>query len=299
MEQDHGNGGGAGRQWAVSSPLRFASIMRSSCGSPVAGLVALLAAAASSAAVAAGGGADRRGVVEGPGLGCAGLDGRQDWEQRAGWAAAYRELVDHTDEHDPLGNAAGKGRVEHAVMFRAAHEALALVDAGAEEANLSDSALRSRVRAYERELTWAPRWVDDGLAAAHQAHSRAMTDATVGTARAGAPHTDPTDAARLRADAGGARAEAARLAEQITQLEVADEARTRWFTHTAVTRDRAERAGVELKARGVDPDHACRPDDGPGMARVETDVPRRAGCQHDGTHGDRRPGSAAPGPACG
>ncbi|WP_300008269.1 MobF family relaxase [Pseudonocardia sp.] len=188
---------------------------------------------------------------------------RQDWEQRAGWAAAYRELVDHTDEHDPLGNAPGKGRVEHAVMFRAAHEALALVDAGAEEANLSDGALRARVRAYERELTWAPRWVDDELAAAHQAHSRATTDATVWTARADAPDTAPADAARLRADAEGTRAEAARLAEQITQLEVADEARARWFTHTAVTRDLAERSGVELKARGVDPDHPADRTTGP------------------------------------
>ena len=62
-------------------------------------------------------------------------------------AAAYRELVGYTDEHDPLGHAPGKGRVEHAGMFRAAHEALALVDAGAEEANLPDGALRARVRA--------------------------------------------------------------------------------------------------------------------------------------------------------
>ncbi|MGH3566420.1 MAG: hypothetical protein ACRDRH_10375 [Pseudonocardia sp.] len=118
---------------------------------------------------------------------------RQDWEQRAGWAAAYRELVDHTDEHDPLGNAPGKGRVEHAVLFRAAHEALALVDAGAEEANLTDGALRSRVWAYERELTWAPRWVDDELAAAHQAHARVGHDATVWATRADAPTpTRPT-----------------------------------------------------------------------------------------------------------
>ncbi|WP_298797136.1 MobF family relaxase [Pseudonocardia sp. 73-21] len=183
---------------------------------------------------------------------------RQDWEHRAGWAAAYRELVAYTDEQDPLGHAPGKGRVEHAVMFRAAHEALALVDAGAEEADLSDGALRARVRAYDRELTWAPRWVDDELAATHQAHAKATTDATVWNARADAPDTDPADAARLRADAAAARAEAERYAEQIAQLEVVDEARAAWFTHTAVTRDRADRARVELKARGVDLDH---PDD--------------------------------------
>ncbi|GAA3224617.1 hypothetical protein GCM10017691_12760 [Pseudonocardia petroleophila] len=183
---------------------------------------------------------------------------RQDWEHRAGWAAAYRELVDHTDEHDPLGNAPGKGRVEHAVMFRAAHEALALVDAGAEEANLSDGALRSRVRAYERELAWAPRWVEDDLAAAHQQHARAAADATLWTARADAPDTAPDDADRLRADAEAARAEAARLAEQIAELEIVDAARAAWFTHTAISRDNADRSRTELGARGVDID---RPDD--------------------------------------
>ena len=180
---------------------------------------------------------------------------RQDWEHRAGWAAAYRELVGHTDDHDPLGNAPGKGRVEHAVLFRAAHEALALVDTGAEEANLTDGALRARVRGYDRELTWAPRWVDDDLAATHHAHTRATTDATVWTARADAPDTTPADAQRLRAVAAHARAVAARLAEQLTQLEHADTARAKWFTHTAVTRDNAERARTELRARGVDPDH--------------------------------------------
>jgi hypothetical protein len=197
---------------------------------------------------------------------------RQDWEHRAGWAAAYRELVGHTDEHDPLGNAPGKGRIEHGVMFRAAHEALALVDARAEEANLSDGALRARVRAYERELAWAPRWVEDDLAAAHQHRSRAATDATVWAARAEAPDTSQEDADRLRADAEGARAEAARLAERIAELEIVDSARAAWFTYTAVSRDNAERSRTELRARGVDPD---RPDDrttapeGLGVHRAE------------------------------
>jgi len=48
------------------------------------------------------------------------------------------------------------------------------------------------------------------------------------------------------------------LAERAATLEAADEARAAWFAHTAATRDTAERARVELKARGVDPDD---PDD--------------------------------------
>ncbi|MDQ4115751.1 MAG: AAA family ATPase, partial [Actinomycetota bacterium] len=81
---------------------------------------------------------------------------RQDWEQRAGWAGAHRELADHTgDEADPLGAAPPPGQVEKAAVFRTAHEALGLVDAGAEEAGMSDGQLRARYQALKREETWA------------------------------------------------------------------------------------------------------------------------------------------------
>jgi hypothetical protein len=179
---------------------------------------------------------------------------RQDWEHRAGWAVSYRELVGHTDADDPLGAAPGKGRVEHAALFRAALEALYLVDAGAEVANLSDGRLRARVRAYERELAWAPRYVDDELNATHQRHAQASADAELWTARADATGITPEERTRLLADAATAREEAEGLAVQLEQLEVADAARAAWFVHTAVTRDNAERARAELKARGIDPD---------------------------------------------
>ena len=58
------------------------------------------------------------------------------------------------DAADPLGAAPARGLVEKAALFRAAHEALRLVDAGAEEADLSDGQLRVRVRAAEREQAW-------------------------------------------------------------------------------------------------------------------------------------------------
>jgi hypothetical protein len=37
------------------------------------------------------------------------LVGREEWERRAGWAGAYRELAGHTDERDPLGGRATGG----------------------------------------------------------------------------------------------------------------------------------------------------------------------------------------------
>jgi hypothetical protein len=179
---------------------------------------------------------------------------RQDWEHRAGWAGAYRELAGHTDEHDPLGNAPGRSRVEHRMLFRAAHDALQLPHAGEEEAGMTDGRLRARVAAWERERNWAPAWVNEQLAVTHQRRDQLVTDATVWDTRADAPGVPDADAAQLRAAAAAARTEAAQLAAQLAQLKFVDDARAQWAAMTAVTRDNAERADFELRARGVDRD---------------------------------------------
>lgn len=176
---------------------------------------------------------------------------RAEWERRAGWAGAYRELAGHDDDNDPLGAAPPAGLVESAAMFRAAHRALDLPEAGAEEADLSDGQLRIRVRAYEREVAWAPRWVGDELDQTHQRAAKAVADAGIWTARADAA-SDESEREQLRTAAEQARAEAESLKVRAEQLEAADEARAAWYVHTAQTRDRAERARVELGARGVD-----------------------------------------------
>ena len=196
---------------------------------------------------------------------------RQEWEHRAGWAGAWRELTGRTDDPDtandgaaptddvaaPLGSAPGAGLTEKRALFRAAHEALRLLDAGEEEAAMTDGRLRMRVVAYEREQVWAPHAVEDQLAATYQRAEQARTDAAVWAARADAL-TDPDEAARLRVDAAAAAKEAAELAERAALLEQADADRAAWYAATAVTRDNAERARAELHARGVDLDH---PDD--------------------------------------
>ncbi|WP_214364959.1 MobF family relaxase [Pseudonocardia sp. H11422] len=179
---------------------------------------------------------------------------RAEWERRAGWAAAYRELAGHDDVDDPLGAAPPAGLAESATMFRAAHRALDLPEAGAEEADLSDGQLRMRVRAYERETAWAPRWVGDELDQTHQRAAKAAADAEIWTAHADAASGE-AERDQLRAAAEQARAEAESLKERAAQLESADQARASWYAHTAQTRDRAERARVELGARGVDLAH--------------------------------------------
>jgi hypothetical protein len=178
---------------------------------------------------------------------------RADWEQAAGWAAAHRELAGHTDEADPLGAAPPAGLVEQHAAWRAAHDALHLPEAGGDEDELTDGQLRVRLRAMEREETWAPRWVGDELAGAEHAAERHRADAQVWAARAETV-PNPDDAQRLRDDAAKAQAEADTLVERVAELDAADLARARWYAATAATRDAAARARGVLETRGIDPD---------------------------------------------
>jgi hypothetical protein len=184
-------------------------------------------------------------------------DGRVSWEARAGWAGSYRELVGHTDDADPLGAAPPAGLVEKHAVFRAAHTALDLPDAGADEEAMSEGRLRARVIAARREEAWAPRYVADELDATHEALRTAKADATLWAARAVAD-PDPQPAAQLRAAAQSAREQAARLAEQVADLTAADDARSLWLIETTLTREQGERARLALSWRGIDVDS---PDD--------------------------------------
>ena len=178
---------------------------------------------------------------------------RADWEQRAGWAASYRELAGHTDDVDPLGPAPAGALVDKQALWRTAHQALRLPEAGGDEHECTDGQLRVRVAAYEREKTWAPRYVGDELGATTRAAERHRADAQVWVARASAA-TDPGDRDQHQRHADAARAEAEGLAERAQLLEDADHARALWYVHTAVTRETAARARGVLQARGIDLD---------------------------------------------
>jgi len=118
---------------------------------------------------------------------------------------------------------------------------------------LSDGALRIRVRAFDREKAWAPRYVGDELDATSRRAEQARADAQLWAARAAATD-DAATAEQLRADAAAAAAQAVELAERVAQLEDADTARGAWYANTAATRDAAHRARGALAARGVNLD---------------------------------------------
>jgi hypothetical protein len=176
---------------------------------------------------------------------------RLEWEDKAGAAGVARELLGHDDPTDALGAAPPANLPDKHALWHAGHAALELPDAGPDERTASHGQLFARIAAYERELNWAPPYVADELEAVSKAADDARSAATVVGARAEA-ETDPQRAEMLRREAQQAKAQAAVLEEQRTGLERADLDRTWWAASTAVTKDRAEAAKVELAARGID-----------------------------------------------
>lgn len=175
---------------------------------------------------------------------------RAQWEHKAGWAAAYRELTAHTAQDDPLGAAPPAALAEKHTLWRTAHTILDLPDTGPGEREATEGQLRCRVRAWERERSWAPTRVADQLAQATQATDRATANATVWNARASAA-PDPTTAAHARSEALAAHAKAGELAARAAELQFADDTHARWYVHTAATRDAAIRARLELAHRAI------------------------------------------------
>jgi len=177
---------------------------------------------------------------------------RAEWEHRAGWAAAWRELAEHTDERDALGRAPAPGLVEKAALYRAGHEQLGLIDRGAEEAELSEGALRARVAAYQRLERVAPAYVADDLAEAEQELRRARRESTLMAAKVEV--ADAQDREELRAAAERAVERAAAAERRVEVLTEQDRLRGLWYGETAGEREITERSKAELLARGVDLD---------------------------------------------
>jgi hypothetical protein len=211
---------------------------------------------------------------------------RAAWAERAGQVAAHRELVEHDDPTDVLGPAPKPGQIEAYASWRAASRALGVADADSHEQSLSDGQLRMRVRAYQREIPWAPRRIANELAGTIQAVQHHRQTAELKTAHAQAV-TDPAQREQLTREATEAAALADTLETQIPVLRRLDEQWLTWYAHTAGTRAAADRAHAELANRhALDPageqhvtaaewleaDADARRDDDPYRQITETDL---------------------------
>ncbi|GAA3242489.1 hypothetical protein GCM10017691_46620 [Pseudonocardia petroleophila] len=176
---------------------------------------------------------------------------RDEWEQQAGLVASYRELRRHDDHAEALGPAPKPGQVEAYAAYRAAWRALGRPEIEREETEMSDGQLRMRVRAWEREQAWGPRYVGNELAGTHQAAATHRQNAALRAAEAAAtPDAEP------RSELERAAAQAAALADTLdaraAELQQLDDARARWLVHTAWTRGAADRSKAELAVRHTD-----------------------------------------------
>jgi hypothetical protein len=177
------------------------------------------------------------------------LTERASWQERAGVVAAYRELRGHYDDQaDALGAAPKAGQVEQYAAYRAAWRALDRPEVDQATHELSDGQLRMRVRAWQRDQAWGPRYVGHELAGTHQAVAHHRQTATLRRAEADAA-PDDIDRARLLQEAAEAAALAEALDKRATQLQQLDDARAVWLAHTAGTRAAAEDAEALLAER--------------------------------------------------
>jgi conjugative relaxase-like TrwC/TraI family protein len=178
---------------------------------------------------------------------------RGEWTARAGVIGAHRERVGHTDDTAALPAAPPRSWVEEYASWRAAYRASGSPEETRIERELSDGALRVRVRAYERELAWAPPYVAMDAGGTSRAAENARNDAALLGLRAGV-EDDPAERDRLTQQTAAAQQRAAALERQAAGLLEAGRIRGEWFLDTLETKHHAERAREELKNRGVDLD---------------------------------------------
>ena len=157
--------------------------------------------------------------------------------------AAYRELRGHDDDATALGAPPKAGQVEAYAAYRAAWRALGRPEVDRDELEMSDGQLRMRVRAYEREKAWAPRYV--GTSSPAPARPPPTTARPPPCARPRPRHADRRRAgpARTRGRRGRGPRRGARRARRAAARS--NDARA-VAAHTAGTRAAADRAEAVL-----------------------------------------------------
>jgi hypothetical protein len=165
---------------------------------------------------------------------------REDYVQRAGTAAAYREARRITDPQQAV-SFGPHPEPELAAMQRDTFRALEIADEQAEIRAVSRGALEARVLEGERAQATAPPDVSGRLRLTAQAEADAWQQSA-----AAETERDPVRACNARALANHMAADRARL-------EAAGAWYEQWSATTAATREAAGKAKAELQRRGHEP----------------------------------------------
>lgn len=170
---------------------------------------------------------------------------RTDWEDRAGHIAAHREASGWEDEDTPLGPAPGMGKTEMRAQWTQAWSAAGRPESTAEEHEMSEGALRNRVRAMERAEASLPPNVYQEMRAVEEQIMEARHKAAEARNAAEAV-VDDFERARVGEEAAEHESYAERWEAKRAGLQEQDDARRLLRERTAITRELGERAYREL-----------------------------------------------------
>ncbi|MDN5919911.1 MAG: AAA family ATPase, partial [Pseudonocardia sp.] len=188
---------------------------------------------------------------------------RSGWEQRAGIAAAYRELRGIDDEHTSLGAAPSREQELARALWEHAVQALGRPADVTDHRALDDAVLYQQVERWERELAAAPGWVAEQLGQAYEAAHEERVAHQLATAELAAlPQGDPR-----RAELGAERDRAGLWADWHTEraagYEAVHQARQVWARGTRELEQQARLAAEELDRRGLPVHRDLTPDPEP------------------------------------
>ena len=176
---------------------------------------------------------------------------RTAWEQRAGVAAAYRELRGIDDEHTSLGAAPSREQELARALWGHAVEALGRPVDVTDHRALDDAALYRQVERWERELAAAPGWVAEQLGEAYEAaHEERIAHQLATAELAALPQDDPRREG-LAAERDRAGVWADWHTDRAATYEAAHEARQAWAQGTREQEQQARLAAEELDRRGL------------------------------------------------
>ncbi len=172
---------------------------------------------------------------------------RGEWEERAARLGAYRELYGYSAIDDAIGPEPGKTSPEARADWQTAFMALGKVE-GIDLRGCTDDQLRLRRAMYERETSWAPRYVGEELRLARLQARIAWENGILATRRAESA-TGSGAAERHRALARMWQAMYGKATQIADVLAAAQETRRQWEALTESTRRAAIAADLELRRR--------------------------------------------------
>jgi hypothetical protein len=172
---------------------------------------------------------------------------RDEWEERAARLGAYRELYGYSAVDDAIGPEPGRTSSEARADWHTAFTALGKVE-GIDLRGCTDDQLRLRRAMYERETSWAPRYVGEELRLARLQARTAWENGILAAYRAESA-TDVGAVDRHRALARMWQAMHNKASQMADVLAAAQETRRQWEALTEPTRRAAIAADLELRRR--------------------------------------------------